>query len=83
MLFRVSSTGGFFLQKTILHIGFKTPHIKIPHETRKLESYVFLAFHRWVPVAPVGTSELAEFFKELNVPTMLVYGKKDTGLGHR
>jgi hypothetical protein len=44
---------------------------------------VFLAFHRWVPVAPVGTSELAEFFRELNVPTMLIYGQKDTGLGHR
>jgi predicted alpha/beta-hydrolase family hydrolase len=34
-------------------------------------------------VAPVGTSDLAEFFRELNVPTMLVNGQKDTGLGHR
>ncbi len=70
--------------------------IRIPIEPKKLQAdhwnktleesknkNMSLAFQRWVPVAPVGTSDLAEFFRELNVPTMLVYGQKDTGLGHR
>ena len=38
---------------------------------------------RWVPVAPVGTGDSPELFSQLRLPTMLVYGEKDTGLGHR
>lgn len=36
----------------------------------------------FVPVAPVQTSNYAEFFSnEMQIPTMIVYGEKDTGLG--
>ena len=36
----------------------------------------------YVPVAPVGTSNYKEFFKNsMKIPTMIVYGGKDTGLG--
>lgn len=37
----------------------------------------------WVPVAPVGTAKGRPFFPSLSLPTMIVYGEKDTGLGHR
>jgi len=37
----------------------------------------------WVPVAPVNTGAPGDkFYKDLTVPTMIVYGEKDTGLGH-
>ena len=36
----------------------------------------------FVPVAPVGTSEYRQFFRDdMKVPTMIVYGEKDSGLG--
>eukprot|EP00088_Acartia_fossae_P059970 TRINITY_DN7171_c0_g1_i1.p1 TRINITY_DN7171_c0_g1~~TRINITY_DN7171_c0_g1_i1.p1 ORF type:complete len:282 (+),score=42.34 TRINITY_DN7171_c0_g1_i1:188-1033(+) len=35
----------------------------------------------WVPVAPVGTSQVATFGKDLKTPTLIVYGERDTGLG--
>ena len=36
----------------------------------------------FVPVAPVQTSTYKDFFKaSMKVPTMIVYGEKDTGLG--
>ena len=37
----------------------------------------------WVPVAPVSTSEGRAVFPDLSLPTMIVYGERDTGLGHR
>ena len=37
----------------------------------------------WVPVAPVSTSEARAVFPNLSLPTMIVYGERDTGLGHR
>lgn len=55
--------------------GFVIPMLK----TREYQSLI----SGWVPVAPVGTSDSSEFFSQLRVPTMLVYGEKDTGLGHR
>ena len=37
-----------------------------------------------MPVAPVGTgSKSSEFYRGLSVPTMIVYGERDTGLGHQ
>merc|ERR1711913_278292 len=37
----------------------------------------------WVPVAPVNTGAPGDkFYQDLQVPTMIVYGEKDTGLGH-
>jgi hypothetical protein len=44
---------------------------------------MFCSCHRWVPVAPVGTGDSADLFSQLRIPTMFVYGEKDTGLGHR
>ena len=36
----------------------------------------------FVPVAPVQTSNYVDFFKsKMEVPTMIVYGEKDKGLG--
>lgn len=35
----------------------------------------------WVPVAPVGTSAGRSFFKDVDIPTMIVYGENDRGLG--
>ncbi len=36
----------------------------------------------YIPVAPVATSTFPKtFFQTLSVPTMIVYGDKDTGLG--
>jgi len=35
----------------------------------------------WVPVAPVDTSQGRAFFPSLTLPTMVVYGERDTGLG--
>ena len=36
----------------------------------------------YIPVAPVGTSNYKEFFRNsMKIPTMIVYGEKDTGLG--
>ena len=36
----------------------------------------------YIPVAPVGTSSYPDsFFQSLYVPTMIVYGDQDTGLG--
>jgi len=35
----------------------------------------------WVPVAPVSTGSGASFFSEVQVPTMIVYGENDRGLG--
>ena len=35
----------------------------------------------WVPVAPVDTSQGRAFFPSLTLPTMIVYGERDTGLG--
>ena len=36
----------------------------------------------YVPVAPVGTSNYKEFLRNsMKIPTMIVYGEKDTGLG--
>lgn len=45
--------------------------------------FEFIGFIRgFVPVAPVQTSNYAEFFSnEMQIPTMIVYGEKDTGLG--
>ena len=37
----------------------------------------------WVPVAPVSTSQGRAVFPNLRLPTMIVYGERDTGLGHR
>ena len=38
----------------------------------------------WVPVAPVNTGAPGDkFYKDLTVPTMIVYGEKDTGLGYK
>ena len=37
----------------------------------------------WVPVAPVSTSEGRAVFPDLSLPTLIVYGEKDTGLGAR
>jgi len=35
----------------------------------------------WVPVAPVSTRDGRDFFPSLDLPTMIVYGELDTGLG--
>jgi len=36
----------------------------------------------FVPVAPVQTSNYKDFFaRKMKVPTMIVYGERDTGLG--
>ena len=37
----------------------------------------------YIPVAPVGTGKypIKSFYESLHVPTMIVYGSKDTGLG--
>ena len=36
----------------------------------------------YIPVAPVGTGSYQEsFYKSVQVPTMIVYGSKDSGLG--
>ena len=37
----------------------------------------------WVPVAPVSTSQGRAVFPNLRLPTMIVYGERDTGLGYR
>ena len=37
----------------------------------------------WVPVAPVSTSEGRAVFPGLSLPTMIVYGERDSGLGAR
>lgn len=38
----------------------------------------------WVPVAPVSTNSGGDaFYENLTLPTMIVYGEKDTGLGHQ
>ena len=37
----------------------------------------------WVPVAPVSTSQGRAVFPDLRLPTMIVYGERDTGLGLR
>lgn len=37
----------------------------------------------WVPVAPVSTSQGRAVFPDLSLPTMIVFGERDTGLGHR
>lgn len=36
----------------------------------------------YVPVAPVGTKKGKAKYRELQVPTLIIYGEKDTGLGH-
>ena len=36
-----------------------------------------------MPVAPVSTREGRDFFPSLDIPTMIVYGELDTGLGLR
>lgn len=36
----------------------------------------------YVPVAPVGTQKDKAKYHELQVPTLIIYGEKDTGLGH-
>uniref|UniRef100_A0A0P4W786 Protein ABHD14A n=1 Tax=Scylla olivacea TaxID=85551 RepID=A0A0P4W786_SCYOL len=36
----------------------------------------------YVPVAPVGTKKGRAKYRELQVPTLIIYGEKDTGLGH-
>ena len=35
----------------------------------------------WVPVAPVSTRDGRDFFPSLDIPTMILYGELDTGLG--
>ena len=35
----------------------------------------------YVPVAPVGTGEFVSLFPTVSVPTMIVYGSRDTSLG--
>ena len=37
----------------------------------------------WVPVAPVDTAAGREVFRSLSIPTMIVMGERDTGLGSR
>jgi len=38
----------------------------------------------WVPVAPVSTNTGRDaFYENLTVPTMIVFGERDTGLGHQ
>jgi len=38
----------------------------------------------WVPVAPVSTNSAGDdFYRNLSVPTMIVFGERDTGLGHQ
>jgi len=37
----------------------------------------------WIPVAPVGTSQASGFYKSIQLPTLIVYGENDRGLGHR
>lgn len=37
----------------------------------------------WIPVAPVNTAQGRSFFPSLRVPTLIVYGELDTGLGVR
>lgn len=37
----------------------------------------------WVTVAPVNTQQGRSFFPSLSVPTLIVYGELDTGLGTR
>ncbi|KAK3870406.1 hypothetical protein Pcinc_024364 [Petrolisthes cinctipes] len=36
----------------------------------------------YVPVAPVGTGSLVSMASEVKVPTLIIYGEKDKGLGH-
>jgi len=37
----------------------------------------------WVPVAPVSTSQPSGFYSDIDIPTLIVLGENDTGLGHR
>ena len=37
----------------------------------------------WVAVAPVGTGNARSFFPSLSLPTMIVMGERDTGIGSR
>jgi len=51
--------------------GFMVPFIKqSPEKVRA-----------WIPVAPVSTSEGRLVFPNLQIPTMIVYGENDKGLG--
>lgn len=36
----------------------------------------------YVPVAPVGTGDIVATASQIKVPTLIIYGEKDIGLGH-
>ncbi|XP_063888717.1 putative protein-lysine deacylase ABHD14B isoform X2 [Scylla paramamosain] len=63
--------------KPILVSPSMSGRFSIPFITQNPES-----LSGYVPVAPIDTKKGKAKYRELQVPTLIIYGEKDTGLGH-
>lgn len=85
---RISGTNEDYLAKLINDLGVTYPIVLSPSMSGGFSIPFLLKFSQslaaYVPVAPVGTNAVTkEKAKKMNVPTLIIYGEKDHGLGHR
>ncbi|XP_065407444.1 uncharacterized protein LOC101952015 isoform X2 [Chrysemys picta bellii] len=75
-----------FLQRVLKELGIQRPVLISPSMSGRY-SVPFVLVHGaqlkgFVPIAPVGTQDYtAQQYQQVQTPTLIVYGERDTGLG--
>ncbi|KAG6938137.1 abhydrolase domain containing 14A [Chelydra serpentina] len=75
-----------FLQHVLKELGIQRPVLISPSMSGRY-SVPFVLVHGaqlkgFVPIAPVGTQEYtAQQYQQVQTPTLIIYGERDTGLG--
>lgn len=85
---RISGSKEDYLAKLIGGLGVTSPILLSPSMSGGFSIPFLVKFPEslaaYVPVAPVGTSSVTvDVASKLTVPTLIIYGEKDHGLGHR
>ncbi|XP_048813323.1 protein ABHD14A isoform X2 [Lagopus muta] len=77
-----------FLQRVVRQLGLQRPVLVSPSMSGRFALPFLLAHGEqlagFVPIAPVGTREYSAVqYQQVQTPTLILYGERDTGLGQQ
>ncbi|XP_076045937.1 putative protein-lysine deacylase ABHD14B isoform X2 [Oratosquilla oratoria] len=83
----VAGNRGEYLNNLVTELKLTAPVIVSPSMSGGFSIPYLIKYHDliggYVPVAPVGTRAIVSKASEIKVPTLILYGSKDQGLGHQ